>query len=441
MKQEQDIPSELSLPDALSLAVQIHRAGHLDDAQLLYRRILDAVPEHADALHFLGVLSHQRGQDEAAIELIRKSIALDPQQPDRHNNLGNVLVETGRLPEATEAYRKAIALQPRHADAYNNLGAVLRAQQRFDEAALAYQKAIELDPDHVDAYNNFGNLLSSRGRVKEAVAYYCKAITLVPTHPQARKLLGIAYYTIGQIEAAAQVFREWLGEQPDNPVARHMFAACSGESVPERASDAFVESTFDTFAASFDEKLLKLEYRAPQLVAEALARAHGAPRKNLDALDAGCGTGLCGPLIAPYVSRLTGVDLSAGMLAKARGRGVYDELAKAELSGYLAGHAQAFDLIISADTLCYFGPLSEVFEAASGALRPDGLLIFTVEVTADATAEGFRLNPHGRYSHSRHYLQRALEAAGFALAAMDPAVLRMEGGNPVAGLAVTGRKA
>ena len=52
-------------------------------------------------------------------------------------------------------------------------------------------------------------------------------------------------------------------------------------------------------------------------------------------LDAGCGTGLCGPLIAPYARRLVGVDLSERMLAQARARDVYDELVKGELTAYL----------------------------------------------------------------------------------------------------------
>ncbi len=69
--------------------------------------------------------------------------------------------------------------------------------------------------------------------------------------------------------------------------------------------------TFDSFAASFDSKLAKLLYRAPALVAEMLAEPDVEASKSLDVLDAGCGTGLCGPLIAPYARRLVGVDLSA----------------------------------------------------------------------------------------------------------------------------------
>jgi len=435
------MPTELSLDEALSLAVYMHRTEALDDAALLYRRILEAAPEQSDAMHFLGVLLHQQGRSAEAIDLIERSIALDPRSADRYNNLGNVLVEMGRLPEATVAYEKALGLQPGHANAYNNLGTVLRAQSRFDDAAAAYQKAIELEPTHVDAYNNYGNLLSSRGMVREAVAYYCKAITLIPNHPQARKLLGIAYYTIGQVEAAAEVFRDWLKEEPENPVARHMLAACSGEDVPQRASDDYVESTFDAFAGSFDAKLEKLDYRAPQLVTDALAKACGVPAKQLVALDAGCGTGLCGPLIAPYVARLTGVDLSTGMLAKARGRGVYDELFKVELTRYLADQVERFDLVISADTLVYFGALEAVAAAAFRALRPGGLLIFTVEEAVDGAPEsGYRINPHGRYSHTRAYVRDSLAQAGFDVLAIEGAGLRMEAGSAVAGLVVTARK-
>lgn len=436
MEQDQQTPSELSVEDALRIAIHLHRTGEFDDAEVLYKRILDAVPDHPDALQFLGVLSHQRGYSDAAIGLIEKSIALDSGQPDRYNNLGNVLLELERFAEATDAYQQAIALQPEHADAYNNLGAVLRAQGRLDEAGAAYLRAIELDSEHVDAHNNFGNLLSNRGRVKEAVAYYCTAITLMPNHPQSRKLLGIAYYTIGQIDAAAEVFHQWLQEEPDNPVAHHMYAACSGDDVPARASDAYVESTFDGFAASFDAKLGRLAYRAPELVTQALANACSAPQNRFIGLDAGCGTGLCGPLIAPYVCRLTGVDLSSGMLAKARTRGVYDELVKAELTAYLNDHPQAFDLVVSADTLVYFGALEAVLEAAWRALRPDGLFIFTVEEAADA-AGAYCLNPHGRYSHQRAYVRQALVDAGFCVAAIVPEVLRMESGNPVNGLVVT----
>ena len=203
-----------------------------------------------------------------------------------------------------------------------------------------------------------------------------------------------------------------------------------------------MQRVFDSFALSFDAKLEKLHYRAPQLIAQALAGIHGPASRSLSALDAGCGTGLCAPLIAPFVSRLTGVDLSDQMLAKARQRGGYDELVQAELTEYLGTHGSTFDLIISADTLCYFGALDAALEAAQSALRSGGLLIFTVErAPGELAAEaGYCLNPHGRYSHSEAYLRRTLPAAGLEVLATTKAVLRMESGCPVDGLVASARK-
>ena len=134
-----------------------------------------------------------------------------------------------------------------------------------------------------------------------------------------------------------------------------MLAACTGRDVPPRASQGFVVGIFDVFAASFESKLASLSYRAPALVAAMLEDSGLQPSKSLDVLDAGCGTGLCGPLVAPYARRLTGVDLSAGMLARAKEKNVYDALVQGELTEYLRGSSDAFDLIVSADTLVYFG--------------------------------------------------------------------------------------
>lgn len=438
-------PAEMSLADGLVYATRLHREGQLDAAEILYRRVLDVAPDHADALHFLGVLIHQRGDSDTAIELIRRSIAIDPALADRYVNLGNVLAEWGELDEAAANYRQAISCTdvaaPVLANAWSNLGAVLRAQERYDAAAAAYEKAIEFAPEHADAYNNYGNLLSTQGHVKEAVGCYCKAITIAPRNPQTRPLLALAYYRLGQLDEAATVYHAWLADEPDNPVALHMFAACSGENVPERASDAYVETSFDNFAESFDAKLYRLDYRAPQLVADAVARnTEGCHIRHT--LDAGCGTGLCGPLLKPYSARITGVDLSGGMLDRARTRGVYDELVKGELTAYLAAHLATFDLIVSADTLVYFGSLDAVLRAAHEALLPGGILAFTLEaMSAEDSAADYRINPHGRYSHRRDYVHRLLMNIGYSQISMEEAVLRKEGGVPVAGFVVSCRKA
>jgi predicted TPR repeat methyltransferase len=313
---------------------------------------------------------------------------------------------------------------------------VLRAKGEPDEAEAAYREAIRIDPEHCDAYHNLGVLLNAQRRPREAALCFSKIITLRPNHPEARKLLALAHCTLGEIDKAVEIFEEWLREDPDDPIARHMLAACSGRHVPSRASDAFVEQTFDNFAVSFDSRLAKLHYRAPELVTAMLEGSGAARSPSLDVLDAGCGTGLCGPLLAPYARRLVGVDLSDGMLAQARERNVYDELVKSELTSYLSGCEGAFDVVVSADTLVYFGPLDAVVTAAGQALRSGGRLVFTVE---ELDGAGYSLAATGRYQHAREYVSAVLADAGF-YPEIEPAELRLEGGEPVRGLVVLATK-
>ena len=435
-------PKELnSLEEAVLYAIQLHQNNQLDGAEALYQRILEAAPGQPDALHYLGMIRFQRGKPEEAMRLILQAIEQSPDCPDFYNNIGNIFTSTGNVEAAIASYQRAIELAPERADLYNNLGVARRIMGDATGAEASFWRAIALDDAHFRAYNNLGLLCASRDDAQAAVKYYCTAITLRPQHPDGHKLLGTAYCTLGQLDKAAEVFRSWMESQPDDPVARHHYAACSGLNVPERADDAYIEQSFDRFASSFEEQLkVRLSYQAPELIVSALLKY--LPSAQVDILDAGCGTGLCGPLVASHASRLVGVDLSLGMLQKAEGKECYDQLIKAELTEFLNAPVQAasWDVILSADTLCYFGPLEKVTMAAHSALRPDGLLVFSVEDGGEtAKAAGHVINPHGRYAHAPDYVRKCLENAGFEVLSIESATLRTEGGNPVHGLVVLGQ--
>ena len=431
---------ELTIDEAVAVAVVLQRNEQLDEAQAVYQRVLESVPNHPGALHYAGVLAHQQGRSDEAVALIEKSLGIAPDRADCYNNLGIIYKSMGKLEEAVGACERAIAIDPGHANAHSNLGVLLRATGHPEEAEAAYRAAIRLDPQHIDAYTNLGILLNGLRRTEEAASCFSRVITLRPKHKEARKLLALAHCALGEIGEAIAIFEEWLRDEPDDPIARHMHAACTGHDVPARAANGFVERTFDGFAASFESKLERLSYRAPALVAAMIEEAGVERAKRLDVLDAGCGTGLCGPLLSPYARHLVGVDLSDGMLTRAKEKVTYDTLEQCELTQYLGDNRGRFDLIVSADTLVYFGDLDPVVSAAAGALRSNGLLVFTLEHEV-AAAEGvdYRLEFHGRYAHARAYVERVLAASGLR-AHIAEADLRMESGMPVAGLVVRATK-
>jgi predicted TPR repeat methyltransferase len=335
-----------------------------------------------------------------------------------------VLQHQKRGEEAVPCYERAIELQPDLADAHNNLGNALQQQKRHEEAVVLYERAIALRPEMADAHLNLGKALEALDRMSGALTAYRQAVLLRPFHFDSYRRLGSALYGWGRIDEAADVYRKWLSLEPDNPLAQHLLAACTGHDVPARASDACVRNIFEGFADSFDEILEKLEYRAPALVAQAAADVMGPPQARLDILDAGCGTGLC-------------ADLSLEMLKRAGMRKLYDDLILGELTAFVGAVPAAWDHVVSADTLVYFGDLAPVMTAAQRGLRPGGHVVFTLErASEDEAPQGYTINPHGRYSHTETYVRRVLAGARLERRQITPVHLRLELKKPVEGLLV-----
>lgn len=431
----------VSVADALDIGVQFHRQGWLQPAEEVYRAVLKLHPGEPNALHFLGMLRHQSGDSEAATALIRGALEARPDWFDAHNNLGNVLKESGRLEEAVAAYRRALELEPGSPAVLNNLGVVLKSLDRLDEAETSLRAAIAAAPDSAEAWHNLGNVLVRAGRTDEATEAFGRAVKLHPQRRASWRNFALSLARAGRLEDTRRVFREWEAFEPDNHSARHMRAAILGEERPDRANDGYVRDLFDGMAGEFDERLAGLEYKAPEIVVAAVGTALGEPRGDLRVLDAGVGTGLCGPLLRPRAKRLVGIDLSAKMIALAGARKVYDATEVAELTAWLAAADERFDLLVSADTLVYFGALGDVFRGFARVLEPGGLLAFTLERAPDGAVPDFRLEVHGRYSHDAGYVTRTLADAGFADVRAERIVPRMELGEPVDGLLVLARRA
>ncbi|WP_188566542.1 tetratricopeptide repeat protein [Undibacterium terreum] len=451
--------------DLFEQARTLHHTGRFSDAAGLYRQVLAQDASHFRACNNLGACEEELQHWEQAEQAFRGALALAPDEAPIQHNLGRLLHKLGSHADAEHHYCLALQLQPDFADVYFNLGRLLQDTGRLEESAAILIKAAEMMPDAAaaqatladvyfelrllpqalaayrkvteitptDAYAHFhvGKALETMQRMDDAADSYRRSLAIEAASPVTREALARTLAAAGRHDAAVQSLQEWLALEPEQAVATHMLAALGASATPDHASADYVRDTFDRFAENFDSTLEKLDYRAPALVQQAVAQHYGQARAALHILDAGCGTGLCAPLLRPFAKSLTGIDLSAGMLQLADARKVYDELQEAELVAYLSAQQSRFDLIASADTLCYLGKLEAVFAAAAGALTGDGMLCFTLE---KSMTDDYQLGVHGRYSHAENYVRACLATAGFGKTSIACSTLRTEGGMPVAGL-------
>lgn len=426
---------------SLESAVQLFQAGRFAEAEAACRAFRKKAPKHPGALHLEGLCASRRGALREATELLEKAVALAPAYEEAQLDLGRLHFQAGKPADAERVLRRAIARFPMSPAAHDTLGVLLTRARRFDEAVEVLVVAVGLDASDPFLRKHLGDAYWDAGREAEAMPHHELAFDqwVGPPDPAFFEHLWQQLTAAGKRERARAVVERWVEGAPDDAVALHLHAAAVGAEVPSRASDGYVEHTFDAFAATFDEQLASIGYRTHGLVAEALSRVRAEPAER--GLDAGCGTGLCGPLLRAHARHLVGVDLSSAMLARAKNVGSYDELVHMELSRFLAEREGDFDWIVSADTLCYFGDLSEIAGLLARAVRPGGHVVFSVERLADSSPrETYELQAHGRYAHRDGYAERALGDAGLRVLSVAHETLRHENGKPVAGMIVTAQR-
>jgi predicted O-linked N-acetylglucosamine transferase (SPINDLY family) len=203
------------LAATLKEALAQHQRGRLDDAAELYGVVLAQMPQHADALHMLGVVRRQQGRHDEASALIGQAIALAPSAA-AYSNLGLALHDAGRHHDALASFDRSLALRPDAPHVLANRGHTLRALRRDDEALASYERAIALAPDNADAHYHRANALLALARHAEAAAGYERALALAPDLAAASNNRGIALLGLGRHADALASFDAALRVAPRN---------------------------------------------------------------------------------------------------------------------------------------------------------------------------------------------------------------------------------
>lgn len=360
---------DLDVQETFDAAVTAAGEGRFETAEAGFRAVLAHDPDSGGALFALGVtLMNTRRFSEAAT-MLGRAVTTPDVEPLWRTCLAQALYMTGDFAGAATTFETA--------------GEALGDGARLTWARAAAYAAVETTT------------------VEAALDLYGRLAGPLAEDPATVVREGFSVLVAFKRLAAARKLGDWLArETPDDPVRAHERRVLTEQDIA-RAPTGYVEALFDDFAERFDQQLVdNLGYHAPALLADMAARQGD---RFARILDLGCGTGLAGPHLRAFQGRLTGVDLSSGMLAKAAERGDYDALVQAEAEAFLRSAPAAFDLVFASDVLSYFGDLAPLFAAAAETLAPRGVLAFSTEL-GDT---GWRLLPSARYAHGDDYVREA----------------------------------
>jgi len=440
---DDDNDDDVSLLTTISLYTNLATAfsaeGQNQDAATAYEKALVAYQTGIDEL-----VDREMRQEATAIAAQTAFFA------------GMVYQDLGQPHDAVEAYRLATTLDPAHWAAFGNLGSV------FHDTFSNHDRALE-------AYNQAYKILTSKD--------------MEPTDPPAepRYILSQLQYRIGLClsanddrkcviqdqnganvaadckEQAAHAFALAVEYDPDHESAKHMLATLTADATMKRASNTYVQSLFDDYAANFEHSLveelgytgyerLRRGFDRAMVVANDRQKSPPPPPVMFDlVIDAGCGTGLVGMQFRNVSHTLIGVDLSAAIIEQALQKRphLYNDTRVGDITDVFREFAGRISLIIAGDSYIYFGDLVPLFEAMWTGLQEQGYVAFTLENVSEenelALTESkpdwrWQLTASGRFAHRREYVEAVALEHSFQVVHYEP----MDGFRYERGVAVRG---
>ena len=263
---------ELTIEQALQQGIAAHKEGKLQDAERLYRAILQSQPLHPDANHNLGIIAVSANQAGAALPLFKNALDANPKieqfwlsyidalVKEQENEVAKQVIEqakkqgvdgeklnvleiqlapvnkeenidisspsqeqlsslfehyqNGRLSDAEKLATSITQEFPTNQFAWKVLGAVLKQTGRISESLAASQKSVRLSPQDAETHYNLGNTLKELGRLDEAEASYRKVIAFKPESAEAYYNLGNTLKELGRLGEAEASCRQAIELKP-----------------------------------------------------------------------------------------------------------------------------------------------------------------------------------------------------------------------------------
>jgi Flp pilus assembly protein TadD len=229
----------------LMRALDLETAGKLDEAEQLYRAILEIDPQNFAALNRRAILCAKRGEQVEALRLIQAAMRANPASGETATDMGAILDRLGRFEEAVASYDRALVLRPNNAAALYNRGNSLAKLRQYEKAIASYDRAIAISPAHSEAHNGRGLALAEAGRYAEATAAFTRAIEIDPGHTDAHFHRALAHLVLGGFESGWDEY-EWRRKIGDAKGVRPDYAVpdWNGEPLEGKSIYLYIEQGY-----------------------------------------------------------------------------------------------------------------------------------------------------------------------------------------------------
>ncbi len=411
-------------------------------------------PEEALVFYYLTSIYMQKNEDAKAWIYAMKAKELAPTSDEIRVMLALLSCRENNFANARIYFAKAELLNPNNIEALLGLANLDSVENNFIQAEMRYKRVLELQPKNFEAHSNYAEMLQRAGRTAEALEEYRAAVIINPNSAEVSNNLGIILRDIKEYEQALelmfnalahnpqkeeisaniaetltifaqmekdkaiQIAENWLRDYPQNSFAKHIKAALKGEQSED--NQVYSENLFDIFADNYELVMQNLDYSIPM----AMARIAGSLQGTI--VDLGCGTGLVGQALKNSGNKIIGVDVSQKMLDIAAGKGVYEQLIKADIIEYLQNNND-FDWGVVADVLGYIGDLEQTTK-----LLKNKRLLLSIEVLDEEAS--YKIQSNGRYKHNPLYVEKLLKECGFEDIYKEELIIRTENGRQVRGM-------
>lgn len=387
---------------------------------------------NADYIHthfYLGLLDLKDNQLDQAEQHFLHMLAADADHVESLVNLGVIALKKAQLADdathgqrAIDYFTKALLRDEHHLEARNNLAATFMYYDRYENALRYYLGLIQEDPDNYEYLYNTAVAQMALGHLREAQRYFEKLLSQHPHDFSALSNLAAIQMRLDHRSEAITLLRQALQVKPEDAVSQFMLQALVGQQAEPRGCPEYVQNLFNNYALYYEPHLQEtLKYTLPQQIHQ-LLQSIQLPQKT-DVLDLGCGTGLTGMVLRDYSAHLFGVDIAEKMIAKARAKGIYDQLFTSELLTFLQTDPHHYNLIVAADVLPYLGELTALFQAITKRLTPNGFFIFTCEI---CTTESWRLQTNIRFCHHPDYILQLCQQNQLTIQLQQPIIARQQ---------------